>query len=256
MTVPVPKKRSVALLKETILNSAQTSHFEVYIEPNSNIRNWILAKAAAGKGSARTAGLDYYGTNLNLACHRAALPGVSFATHELTNKYHNNTVKNVYRKVYDQTASFTFYVDKKYDLLFFFENWMSFAMNEEEAANNNPKSSFRAKFPVTYKSSVISITKFEKDYLDDVITYKFLDAYPSSIDSMEVSYQGSQTLSCTVGFTFNRYVVGSTNMNTNSEAVANRAQEAKEAQNIGDAATRDRLLGANDIPSSIDAGIA
>lgn len=228
--MPVPKKRSVALLKSTILNSAQTSHFEVNIIPNNNVRNWILLKSGSGKGSAATAGLNYYSTNLNLSCHQATLPGVSFATHELNNKYSNNTVKTVYRKTFDQTTSFSFYVDKEYDTLHFFENWMSYVMNEINDADNQPKSSFRARYAEEYRSLVISITKFEKDYAGEVMTYNFLDAYPTSIDSMEVDYSGSQVLSVRVGFNYTRYVTGSINMETNQESLDNRSEEARQAQ--------------------------
>jgi len=246
----VPKKRSVALLKSTILNSAQTSHFEVEIIPNANIRNWVLLKASAGRGSARTAGLEYYDKDLRLACHEASLPGSSFATHELNNKYQNSTVKNVYRKTFDQTASFSFYVDKNYDLIYFFENWMSYIMNEENEADRNPKSSYRAKFPSTYKSQKITISKFEKDYAGDVLVYNFLDAYPASIDSMPISYQGSEILSCRVNFNYTRYVLGTINMLTNAEAVADRREAAARGQNIADS------VGANDLIRSIDAGLA
>ena len=226
----VPKKRSVALLKSTILNSAQTSHFEVQIIPNTTVRNWILSQAARGRGSARIAGLQYYDRDLKLSCHEASLPGVSFATHELNNKYQNSTVRNVYRKTYDQSASFTFYVDKNYDLLYFFENWMSFIMNEDGVSDRDPRASYRAKYPNTYKSVAISISKFEKDYAGNVITYNFLDAYPASVDSMQVSYQGSQVLSCTVSFNYTRYVIGKIDMETNQEAEQNRAQEKREAE--------------------------
>ena len=233
-------------MKNTILNSAQTSHFEVEIIPNSNVRNWILLKAAAGRGSARTAGLTYYDKDLKLSCHEASLPGSSFATHELNNKYQNATVKNPYRKTYDQTASFSFYVDKNYDLIYFFENWMSYIMNEEIDTDRYANASYRAKFPITYKSRQISITKFEKDYSGDVLVYNFADAYPASIDSMPVSYQGSEILSCRVNFHYTRYVIGTINMLTNKEAIADR----READRVA------RTIGANDIPSSIDAGLA
>ena len=251
----VPKKRSVALLKSTILNSAQTSHFEVQIIPNTNVRNWILLQAARGRGSARIAGLQYYDRDLKLSCHEASLPGVSFATHELNNKYQNATVKNVYRKTYDQTASFSFYVDKNYDLIYFFENWMSYIMNEDQVSDNNPKSSFRARYPNSYKSVAISISKFEKDYAGDVLTYNFIDAYPASIDSMQVNYQGSQILSCRVNFNYTRYVVGKIDMETNQEARDNRAQEQREAEARANTQNNRNNTGANDL-TGVNANIA
>ena len=228
----VPRKRSVADLKSTILNSAQTSHFEVEIIPNPRVRNWMLERAAgsSNKGNARIVSSDFFDNDLKLACHQASLPGSSFATHELNNKSHNTTRKNVYRKTFDQTTSFSFYVDKEYDILHFFENWMSFMMNEDEERTFNPHSSYRANFPAYYKSSGISITKFERDYAGEVMVYTFLDAYPSSINTMQLDYSGSQTLSVTVEFTFTRYVTSSINMETNQTARTLRAIEAQQAQ--------------------------
>lgn len=227
----VPRKRSVAKLKSTILNSAQTSHFEVQIIPNANVRNWMLARTSgqSNKGSARIVSSDFFNNDLKLSCHQATLPGSSFATHELNNKSHNATRKNVYRKTFDQTTSFSFYVDKNYDILHFFENWMSYMMTEEEEVTFNPHSSYRARFPGDYKSPGISITKFERDYAGEVMLYTFIDAYPSSVNTMQLDYSGSQTLSVTVEFTFTRYVTSSINMETNQTSKAIRAIEAQAA---------------------------
>ena len=63
---------------------------------------------------------------------------------------------------------------------------------------------------------MIGITKFEKDYLKNnrpPLEYRFLNAYPISIDSMPVSYEGAQTLKCTVNFNFSRYITGATRPN-------------------------------------------
>ena len=228
----VPRKRSVADLKRTILNSAQTSHFEVEIIPNPLVRNWMLARAAGvlNKGNARIVSSDFFDNDLKLSCHQASLPGSSFATHELNNKRHNATIRNVYRKTFDQTTSFSFYVDKEYDILHFFENWMSFMMNEGDEEVRNPRTSYRARFPRDYKSPGIRITKFERDYAGEVIVYTFLDAYPSSINTMQLDYSGSQTLSVTVEFSFTKYFTSSINMETNQTARTLRALEAQQAQ--------------------------
>lgn len=205
----VPKKRSVADLKATILDSAQTSHFEVEIIPTNgvgSVREWIRSMAKDfGKGNARIAETDYFNNQLKLSCHQTTLPGSSFATHDLNNKMHNLTSKVAYRKTYDQSASFSFYVDKNYDLIHFFENWMSFVMGENNQVNADyTRRSYRAAYPETYISN-IAITKFERDYAGRAIVYEFLDAYPASINSMDISYQGSQILSCTVNFNYTLY---------------------------------------------------
>lgn len=233
----VPRKRSVAQLKKTILNSAQTSHFEVEIIPNTNVRNWILGLAAgnSNKGSARIVSNDFFDNDLKLSCHQASLPGSSFATHELNNKYHNTTIRNVYRKTFDQTTSFSFYVDKNYDILHFFENWMAFMMQETDDAARDPRSSYRALYPNTYRAFGLSITKFERDYSGRVMVYNFIDAYPSSINTMQLDYSGSQILNVTVGFNFTRYYTSSIDMESNAESLSIRLEENRQAERIQNA---------------------
>ena len=51
------------------------------------------------------------------------------------------------------------------------------------------------------------MNKFERDYEGRYLRYRFLQAYPISINSMPVSYDSSQLLKCTVSFTYTRYVV-------------------------------------------------
>ena len=61
------------------------------------------------------------------------------------------------------------------------------------------------------------ITKFEKNYnspqklgeelVPTILTYQFINAFPISINSMPVSYEGSDVLKCTVSFTYSRYVI-------------------------------------------------
>ena len=40
-----------------------------------------------------------------------------------------------------------------------------------------------------------------------MLEYRFLKAYPISINSMPVTYDASQLLKCTVNFNFSRYLV-------------------------------------------------
>ena len=62
---------------------------------------------------------------VQLSCRAAALPDTSLATHEQFNDFTGVTERHVYRRQYNATSSFEFYVDTKY-ILFFFENWIRF----------------------------------------------------------------------------------------------------------------------------------
>ena len=62
-----------------------------------------------------------------------------------------------------------------------------------------------------YQKGSLEVTKFEKN-LDSrrqtrILTYKFVNCFPLAINSMPVSYDGSQLLKCTVGMAYSRYFI-------------------------------------------------
>ena len=69
---------------------------------------------------------------------------------------------------------------------------------------------YRVKFPREYRGN-LEISKFEKN-LDSrrqtkILTYKFVNCFPLSINSMPVSYDASQVLKCTVNMAYSRYFI-------------------------------------------------
>lgn len=209
MPSPTPNKKRLSDLKASILNPALTSHFECSFNPPPDVKEWLKEKSGAGLG------ISYDGneTFFSLSCSEASLPGSSLATHEINNDYTGVTERHVYRRQYDDRASFTFYVDHDYSIIFFFENWISYIVNEQFTdANGIPgieslEHFYRVRFPNKYRTTVF-LKKFERDYTGRVLQYRFLNAYPISIDSMPVSYDSSQLLKCTVSFNYSRYIVG------------------------------------------------
>ena len=186
-----PQPRPVEDLKRSILNTALTTHYECHFNPPSHILDSI---PDARRDE------DYM-----LSCMEASLPGTSLATVELTNDHSGITERHVHRRQYDTTASFTFLVDRDYKQIKFFETWIGYIVNEQN--NQDPNYFYRVNFPAgtTGYQTIISISKFEKDYKQPPLEYRFLNAYPISIDSMPVSYEGVNTLKCTVNFNFSRY---------------------------------------------------
>lgn len=218
MPAPSPNKKVLSDLKASILNPALTSQFQCWFNPPLGVRTWDRDKASAGLGN----GYDNVGSEFySLSCSEANLPGSSLATHELNNDYSGVTERHVYRRQYDDRASFTFYVDHNYDIIYFFENWISFIVNEQFANANGipgiqePNHFYRVRFPKDYQTEIY-IKKFEKDYTGRILQYRFLKAYPISIDSMPVSYDSSQLLKCTVSFSYSRYIVGGGEVLTDS----------------------------------------
>ena len=61
----------------------------------------------------------------------------------------------------------------------------------------------------------MTIVKFEKDLgfgkdtSQNILVYEFVQAFPKSISSVPVSYDGSNVLKTTVSFTYTRYFISS-----------------------------------------------
>jgi hypothetical protein len=216
MVAPRPVKKSVSDLKSSLLRPALTSHFFCWFEPPQLVQAFINSRAGAGIGNGSNR--DAYEL-VSLSCSEASLPGSSLATHEANNDFTGVTERHVYRRQYDDRADFTFYVDHDYNVLQFFENWMSYIVNEQASGGiENENFSYRVNFPDNYKTTIY-IKKFEKDYLGKILQYRFINAYPISIASIPVSYESSQLLKCTVSFNYSRYVIGGGDNLTLQEAL-------------------------------------
>ena len=243
-----PSKKVLADLKASILNPSLTSTYQCWFQPlnsSGELEKWFSDRTAAGLGNYTKAKDEF----ISLSCSEASLPGSSLATHEINNDYTGVTERHAYRRQYDDRISFTFYVDHDYEIIHYFENWMSFIVNEQRTNStafgpgvDNLNYSYRVNFPKDYQVPIY-VGKFERDYRESFnlsnldtakviggsntgpneyeyqlapvpgqftsrpLVYKFMNAYPISIDSMPVSYDSSQLLKCTVSFTYSRYVI-------------------------------------------------
>jgi hypothetical protein len=209
MAGPTIKPVSMSTIKSRLLQPALTSHFICEFTPPPSANNFLNAREGAG-----FIGATYSLKNqelIQLSCSEASLPGSSLATNEINNDYTGVTERHAYRRLYDDRSDFTFYVDKEHRIIDFFENWISYVVNESDLeAQQNRTYNYRVNFPqgpTGYQTDNLFITKFERDYKGRPLTYKFMNAYPISINSMPVSYDSSQLLKCTVSFTYSRYVI-------------------------------------------------
>jgi len=210
MAAVPPKNYSISDFKSRALRLAQTSLYQITIVPPKAI---------------------FQNTeDITLLCNEAALPGSSLATHDVTNDYHGVTEKMAYRRIYDETVSMTFYVDRSYKVVKFFEEWIEFIAGQGttigKQSYSDPYVMYRMNYPQEYKSK-LHIVKFEKDHHKvgraplpagkkggATLDYEFIGAFPNSITSMPVTYNQSEILKCNVSFYFMRYVV-----NTKSSSV-------------------------------------
>ena len=203
-----PRPRKISDIKFQLLQPATTSHFICKFQPPESVNNWQKQKQ-----NANFAGAPYDSINTDLieiSCSEASLPGSTFATHDANNDYHGVSQKMAYRRLYDDRADFTFYVDTKYTTIRFFEGWMTYIANEAQADGFDRTDYFyRMNYPINYKTDTLILTKFEKNTgrqdSTPIMEYVFLEAFPIAVNSMPVSYEQSNLLKCTVSFSFSRY---------------------------------------------------
>lgn len=205
---PAVRPRRMSDIKSALLQPALTNNFEVYIATPADIKNSILPPN----------GLVDDPDKLILSCSEASLPGSSIATHEITNDFSGVTERHGYRRLYDDKADFTFYVDRNYYQIRYFEAWMRYIVNEQVSSSStgndirNNFYTYRVNWPTLYQTTIV-ITKFEKDYgasygvNNTKLAYHFINAFPTSIASMPVTYEAASLLKCTVSFSYSRYFV-------------------------------------------------
>jgi hypothetical protein len=213
-----PTKRTISSIKYKLMQPALTSHFQCQFVIPEKVRDQL-------KFNNLIAGSDLDDT-LTISCSEASLPGSSLMTHELNNDFTGVTQKHVHRRMYDDRASFTFYVDQKYTQIRVFEVWMRYIAGEQISLGEDTTIAYRMQFPQYYKTSLY-VTKFERDINQGTfIPYTFVNAFPLQIDSMPVSYESSQLLKCIVSFSYDRYFLGNPGSTKTGSAGAEPGQQS------------------------------
>lgn len=171
-------------------------------------------------GSFGEAGKEVSNTDINFLAYEAVLPGTSFETAELFGARQGITESYPTKRTYPP-VDVSFYVDYEYNVIDFFEQWMGkICPNKGEPGSGSFNSFTRFSYPSTYKKEVI-ITKFERNFrypaerlkkggtirYDDTnrIDYTLLNAYPTNIISIPVSYGQSDLLRTTITFNYDLY---------------------------------------------------
>ena len=214
-TVGPGTPRSIASIKSKLLRPATTSHFYASI-------GGAPAPVMALLGNTNQ-------EKLNLLCAETVLPGSNLTTWKVNNDFTGATETYAYRRLFDDRINLNFYVDAdNYLPIRFFEKWISYIMGEDIdpfADGSGPTTNkvpsimsgtynYRSRYP-GYSSGDdghymahqgFEITKFERDY-ENSLTYRFVNSYPLAINSMPISYDGSQLLKCSVSMSYLRYVV-------------------------------------------------
>ena len=199
-----PERLTVSDIKSRLLNLSQTSLYRLTIPVPSGVRSFVSQRGIS------TLDID----NISLLCSEANLPGSTLATHDVTNDYHGVSEKMAYRRMYDETADMTFYVDREYKVVEFFESWIDYISGVGDTFSRSqfesPYVHHRMAYADDYKINFY-LTKFERDQhfggSSRTLNYTFVYGFPISIQSMPVSYDQGQILKCNVSFSFIRYVM-------------------------------------------------
>ena len=202
MAGPRPNKVNTSTIVNRFLKFSQTSVYRVKVQPPFGVQNFMNRQGR---------GFDYGndGRDIEFLCTEASLPGTTLATHDVTADYMGVTEKMAYRRIYDESIDMTFYVDKKYNVIEFFDGWIDFISGVgRNGVREDYKSTaigYRMSYPREYKSNIY-VTKFEKDLRDNQLQYTFVDAFPTSINSTPVTYAESDVMRYNVSFSYVRYV--------------------------------------------------
>ena len=201
-----PTKRGVSAVKANLLNPALTSHFEVEI-PFPSLMQGELSSTDQWK--------------LQLNCSEVSLPGSQIATIDINNDYTGVTERHGYRRMFDESMDFTFYVDaSNYLPIKFFEKWLKGVVNENESQAIRKDYVYRARYPDDYMKDGLKIRKFERSFDESesgILEYDFVRAWPKAISSMPVTYDSSSLLKTTVSMAYLRYVLKGLDRNISSQ---------------------------------------
>tara|TARA_R100000005_G_scaffold65063_1_gene33905 strand:+ start:1715 stop:2524 length:810 start_codon:yes stop_codon:yes gene_type:complete len=210
-----PSARAVSMsqVKSFLGSPATTSNYQIYFLPPPDVVSHLRSEY----------GLTFQASQelLYLSCMNTVLPGSSFMTHDITNDRSGVTEKHVYRREYDGDLELTFIIDRDYTPLRVFEGWMGYIGGESVFDKTESNSSYRVPFPKSYRTDNLQVVKFEKDNgrniggrgtpgapatdVGPALQYTFLNAFPIGLNSVPVSYNGSEMLSVTVRMSYSRY---------------------------------------------------
>lgn len=181
---------------------SQTNHYVVSFSAlNNAVVNHIRRKF--GVSDAR----DFVSRKSGLLCSEAVLPASGYATAQVKGDFMGIPQEFAHTRLYTD-INFTFYVDNDYKNLRIFEGWMDYiSSGSNKDVDENTNFYYRRfQYPDTYKVDTMYISKFEKDYKNEIV-YQFKNAFPKSMTSIPVAYGTADLLKINVTFNYDRYII-------------------------------------------------
>jgi len=193
---------------------------------------------------------------LSFSCSNATLPSSTYATGEVKDNFQGVTQEFAHTRI-NTDIDFTFYIDRNYTVLMFFEAWINFIsggnsgplnLDEPSIYDNNISNYYRRfQYPKHYKNSTgFYITKFEKNYGipgETNITYQLINSFPKTITTTPLQYGEAEVMRVTVTMNYDRYRIF---RGTPTDPTSNTI--------LGPGGIPDPTAGANDLPSNATVG--
>lgn len=213
MAAVIQNMKMGLLNKANIANLALTNQYQVNISGiTGDLKNYIADQYGVTR--------EYLNGGIGIMCSEASLPTSSFATSEVKDNFQGVNQQFAHTRIYVE-SDFTFYIDRDYNVLKFFEGWMDYISGDNSVSNVNRTDEYkyyrRFNYPMSnpelnrnnvgYKAGVLSIAKFDRNY-DNEIVYEFINAFPKGMTSIPVSYGGADILKVSVQFAYDRYLLG------------------------------------------------
>lgn len=210
----VPSIRSLNMQDiKSFGNLARTNLFQVTIDSVGSVaEGYTFSKHLAS--TSLPYGITDFATGfkdqLSVLCYEATLPTSSYATAEVKDNFMGVTQEFAHTRI-NTDVDFSFYVDRNYKVLFFFEAWMDYISGGSEVSLTSEHQGYyrRFRYPNEYKTNSLYIKKFEKDWATSNatnISYQFINAFPKSVTSIPVTYGEAEILKVTVTMNYDRYI--------------------------------------------------
>ena len=194
--------KSIKEARELIGNPALNNYYLVEIPTGKAISTDLSNHM---KNYARLSDETFPERKLGLLCSEASLPTSSYATAEVKDNFLGVTQEFAHTRLYAD-IDFTFYVDRKYDSIKFFEGWMDYISGSGVTQTTQKGYFRRMAYPDSYKVSQMKITKFERD-IKSRLEYTFINAFPKGMTISPISYGPADLLKVTVSFNYDRYLM-------------------------------------------------
>ena len=192
--------------REIFGNLSQSNHYQVSFSGlKPNIIQHISRKYGVNNAN------DFISRKGGILCSQASLPTSNLATYNVKDNFMGIPQEFAHTRVYDD-IEFTFYVDKDYKNLRILEGWMDYISSGSESPSFDGMNELdenyyrRMRYPEDYKVQSMFISKFEKDYTTQ-LDYQFVNAFPTLISSIPVSYGNADILKVSVTFNYDRYII-------------------------------------------------